>query len=149
MSPAWLFVLATVIAVVGIGFVFRKMMSTLEEGIIEKQMVTAESFQKEQSKFFLKIALVEIIPILFVVLGFTQLATYEVATQTEIVLPLAIVIIIAFFGIWSIVISRRQLLSNEDIPEQTKKLVNTSVFIGMAVINAFPIIAIVGILSMS
>lgn len=149
MSPAWLFVLATVIAVVGIGFVFRKMMSTLEEGIIEKQSVTAESFQKEQSKFFLKIALVEIIPILFVVLGFTQLATYEVATQTEIVLPLSIVIIIAFLGIWSIVISRRQLLSNEDIPEQTKKLVHTSVFIGMAVINAFPIIAIVGILSMS
>lgn len=149
MSPAWLFVLSTLIAVVGIGVVFRKMMSSLEERIIEKQSVTAESFQKEQSKFFLKIALVEIIPILFVVLGFTQLATYEVTTQTEILFPLAIVIIIAFFGVWSIVISRRELFANENISEQTKKLVNTSVLIGLAVINAFPIIAIVGILSMS
>src|SRR5699024_1780531 len=133
MHASYYFVIATALAVLPIAFIFKISLERLIED--------PSSIEKTQTKFFLWIAIVESLPILFVIFGFIN--AEPVQTMNELMMPGIIVFMLAAFGVIFILLQR---LSR--IPEEIKGTVNTFVAIGSALINSIPIISIVALLTM-
>ena len=133
MHASYYFVIATALAVLPIAFIFKISLERLIED--------PSSIEKTQTKFFLWIAVVETLPILFVIFGFIN--AEPVQTMNELMMPGIIVVMLAAFGVIFILLQR---LSR--IPEEIKGTVNTFVAIGIALINSIPIISIVALLTM-
>jgi hypothetical protein len=144
MNPAWLFVIASVIAVVGILFAFRKMMSQLQEKVEEGNEINMESFQKEQTRFFIHVAIVEGFPILLIVFGFGQIE--HLVEPVNIFIPLVIIIVIFLASLFSVLTLRRDILGYKELSQGLKNIVNTFVFIGLIFLSAIPTISIVALL---
>ncbi|GAE25180.1 hypothetical protein JCM9140_1159 [Halalkalibacter wakoensis JCM 9140] len=143
-SAIWLFVLATVIAVIGIVIQFKKLMVQIQTKIDQNENVTTESLQKENSRFFVRVVMVEVIPIVLVILGFILMESMEGAMSLSQVLPaLLIVIISLLFGVINVFLAKNQAISNQDVSIQTKATLTTMTFTGMSLVAAFPIISIV------
>ena len=147
MNPAWFFVIASVVAVLGIGVAFKQLMEKVAVIIEEHEHVTSETFMKVQSTFFLRIVIIEIIPILLVIVAFIQLSTYEASAQTGLVIPFVLVVLCMVLGVGSVLVAKNQIRLNEQA-EMAKRFVTSFVYIGIALINAFPIISIVGMMTM-
>lgn len=148
MNPAWLFVLATVIAVLGILYAFKQMIVKIQEKVENGQEVKAESIQKEQTNFFIKVAMFEAIPILLIVYGFMQIGIED--ENYSIILPLIIIAGILIFALVQILALKRDLsVQNDRFSPETIGLVNTLIMIGMAMVSAIPIVSVVAILTMS
>lgn len=124
---------AVIIAVLGIAVNFKIHIEKLKEDPSRSGSI--------QSKFFIGVALVEAIPIILVVIGFTKLTT--VSSFNEILLPGIITIITALFGILFVF-----LQSKVDVTKASKGVINTFTYIGIMLIMAFPIIAIVSMMTM-
>ncbi|MBM7573573.1 hypothetical protein [Aquibacillus albus] len=147
MNTGWLFVLASAIAVVGIVTAFKQMMVVVEGKLEKEEVVSTNSLQKQLSGFFIRVALIESIPIVLIVFGFIQMETW-VGNQSDILLPLIIIIIILVFGIINVFLSRGSLLAFNDLPKEAKTFIQTLIFIGMAMVSAIPIISIVAMFIM-
>ncbi len=144
--PIWLFVLATVIAVVGIVFYFKKFMSDLQTKMDNNEEVTTTNIQKENSRFFVRVMLVEAVPIVLVVFGFMLFETVGVVRVMD-VLPALIIIAVTFIaGVANIFLARGQLLSGRDVSSQAKAAILSMTFVGISLTAAFPIISFVAIM---
>ncbi|RXI98586.1 hypothetical protein DS745_19920 [Anaerobacillus alkaliphilus] len=142
----WLFVLAAYIAVIGIYISFRQMLNVVSSKIQNGEQVDQSGFQKEMGHFFLRVALIETIPIIFIVAGFIQMESVASGSGIyDIILQLGLVLIILFFGIINLFRLRGQIISLPGIDQMSRSFVNTLVFIGLGLITAIPIISIVAL----
>ncbi|MFA9557427.1 hypothetical protein ACERII_08995 [Evansella sp. AB-rgal1] len=148
-NPSFIFVIASIIAVFGITICLKQLISKVQVELEKKNDISTETVQKENSRFFIKVVLVETIPILLVVYGFNQIASIEGTKELSELLPAIILIIITFIvGLFMILMARQQTLSIGDLTANAKGAVNTILFIGISLIGAIPILSIVAILMM-
>lgn len=142
----WLFVLAAYIAVIGIFISFRQMLQVIEEKVQNQERIDQVVFQKEMSRFFIRVALIETIPIILIVAGFMLLETVNTGLSLyDIILQLGLILIVFFFGVVNVFRIRGRIVSLTNIDGSTKSFVNTLVFIGLGLIAAIPIISIVAL----
>lgn len=149
INPAWFFVVATVIAVFGILISFKNMMEYVQGRIEQGQEISGESMQREQTRFFVKVAIVEAIPILLIVYGFMQIE--QIVDQTyNMLLPLLIIVGVLIFAFIQILFLKRDIIGRNDvISTESENLINTFMMIGLAMVAAIPIVSVVAILTMS
>ncbi|MRG87843.1 hypothetical protein [Salinibacillus xinjiangensis] len=145
MSPATYFVAASIIAAIGITFAFKQLARELEGKIEREETISQGSFQQYLSRFFVKVGLIEAVPIVLVVLGYTQAEE----TSFDILLPMVAVLLVLFFGLSNVFMIRRSMLSIPSLPNQTKNFIHTLSFIGMSLIGAIPIVSVVAILTLN
>lgn len=142
----WLFVLAAYIAVIGIFLSYKQMMGVLSAKIEKGEQVEQSGFQKYIGKFFIRVALIETIPIVLIVAGFIQIGSAAPGLDFyDIILQLGLVLIILFIGIIQIFRIRSEINSLPGINQMSKGFVNILVFIGLGLISAIPIISIVAL----
>ncbi|WP_442599783.1 hypothetical protein [Neobacillus sp. D3-1R] len=144
LNPAWLFVIASIIAVIGILFSFKIMMSQIQT-IIQDQGLNMEMIQKEQTRFFIKIAISEAVPILLIVYGFTLIG--ELEEPVNILFPIVIIVGVFLFALVQILLTRRDVLGFHDVNSETKTFLNAMIFIGVAMVAAIPIVSVVALLT--
>jgi len=143
VNPAWLFVLAAIIAVLGILAAFKNLMSYVQQKIEENEEISMQSLQKKQGQFFVKVALSESIPLLLIVFGFILM---DSSKDQNIFIPLLLVLAVLIFAIFQVVHIRRNALGYGETTTELKNIVNTLCFLGGALISAIPIISIVGLM---
>jgi hypothetical protein len=142
----WLFVLAAYIAVIGIFVSFRQMLMAIEGKVEKQERIDQTVFQKELSRFFIRVALIETIPIIIIVAGFIQMESQQMGLGIyDIILQLGLIMIVLFFGVVNIFRIRGRIVSIPYIDGTTRSFVNTLVFIGLGLIAAIPIISIVAL----
>ncbi|MDR6226089.1 hypothetical protein [Desmospora profundinema] len=136
-NPSWLFVIATVIAVVGNVIVFRQLVSH-----IQRKEKNQENWDAEQEliHFIKRIAVVEAIPMILVGLGILQVLNTE---EMEIMLPLGLIILIMFFGIIRIFLLRQEVLTDPSTSDHTKKIISIYSTIFICFVDVIPLISIV------
>ncbi|WNF38347.1 hypothetical protein RJD24_07960 [Bacillaceae bacterium IKA-2] len=143
-NPSWLFVIAAYIAVIGIFIAYKQLLATIEERINDNEIVTQGNFQKEMSRFFIKVPLIEIVPILLIIFGFIQLEDVQGTGQlSDIIIPFGFVLIVLVFGITNVLLLRARLVSIKDIDNQSKPFINALSFIGISLLAAIPIVSFV------
>lgn len=148
-NPSWLFVLAAAIAVIGIVIAFKQLAASLEEKIFNKERSGQEPFQKDLSSFFIKVAIIEAIPIILIVLGFINIETLpDGRDPSDLTIPLFLVIFSFIFGVLNIFLTRGRLLADQNIEGESKAFINTVIFVGIGMVSAIPIIAAIAILTM-
>ncbi|GIO25277.1 hypothetical protein [Oceanobacillus sp. J11TS1] len=130
----YIFVLAAVIAGLGIIRLFRSALDDL--------LMNPDDFQRYMNQFFTRVALVEVIPILMLVFGFAYSPSEELV-MSDAAIPLAIIAIIIIFNIFY-TISQRSPAGN--IEKELAQRIQTFIFITIALANAIPLIALVFIL---
>lgn len=130
----YIFVLAAVIAVLGIIRVFR---STVDNMLTEPEKV-----QQYMSGFFTKVALVEFLPIILVILGFVFLQG-EQLEMADAYVPIAIIVILIIFNMFY-VFSQRSPAGN--VEQDMKQRIQTLIFLTIALANSIPFIAIIFII---
>jgi undecaprenyl pyrophosphate phosphatase UppP len=128
----WLIVIATFITVVGIVISYKHMIKGLREENFE------EAAQKKlQSRFFLNVFLVELIPLILIVMSFQAIKTYAPQSPATAML---ITLLITLFGIVMIVLER----INADKENQKEvKFLNVFTFIMLYLITAIPLVSVV------
>ncbi|WP_078546194.1 hypothetical protein [Litchfieldia alkalitelluris] len=144
MNPSWLFVIATAIAVFGILTVFKALMANVQSKLEEEQEIKGESLQKEQSKFFIKVIMVETIPILLIVVGFSQIGQPDIG-DIQLFFPLIIIVAIFIYAVTNLFIVRKETINYGEPSQETKNFINTFLFIAIALLSSIPTISIVGI----
>ncbi|MBB6452055.1 putative membrane protein YecN with MAPEG domain [Salirhabdus euzebyi] len=145
MNPGWLFVLASLIAVVGITISFRQLITRLEDKLRDSEEVNQKTFQKDLSRLFIKIMIIESIPIILIFLGFIEMNYFELTNLFQVYIPLILVLGILVFGLISIFSTRGAVIAMHEIPKDTRGFIYTLLFIGMALVSAIPIISIISI----
>lgn len=121
-------------------------MSDLQTKMDNNEEVTTTNIQKENSRFFVRVMLVEAVPIVLVVFGFMLFETVGVVRVMD-VLPALIIIAVTFIaGVANIFLARGQLLSGRDVSSQAKAAILSMTFVGISLTAAFPIISFVAIM---
>ncbi|WP_277678171.1 hypothetical protein [Gracilibacillus dipsosauri] len=144
MTAAWLFTSAAIIAGLGILFAFKRLLRGLSYRM-ERKEFNQQGLQKDQTRYFIQVALFEAIPIFLLVLGFMFMKDNE-ASLVSLSIPLIVIlgiILICISQIWS---SKQEVLSHPDIGKSEKSYINTIVLIGFSTILCIPVISIVGII---
>lgn len=130
---AYYFVIATALAVLPISFIFKITIERIKEN--------PDVLMKAQTNFFIWVALIEVIPIILVIFGFINMTPAE--SINELLIPGLIIIVLMGFGALFIFLQR-----TIDVTEETKDIINTFSMIGLAMINAIPLISIVSLIMM-
>ncbi len=133
MGP-FIYVLISAIAVFPALFVFKITMERIKSG--------EGSIEKAQMQFFLWIAIIEVIPIILFVYAFSSDET--VASFEDLIVPGLLVLV--FMGVNALF---TLLQGKIDVPEELKGRIQTFSLIGLAMINAIPIMSIVGLIVMA
>lgn len=148
MIVAWLFVLATLIAVFGITAVFKKMMRKYQQALGTNGEIPGDLLNKERVNLFVKFAMIEALPIILVIIGFTQIFTIEPVTFADVMLPFILVIVIYLIGLLNVYMSRKETLSMPNITGWSKQTVTTDAFLSVGLIGAIPTISVVALIVM-
>lgn len=130
----YIFVLAAAIAVLGIIRVFR---STMDNMLTEPKKVP-----QFMSSFFTKVALVEFLPIIMLILGFV-FPPGEQLEMADAYVPIAIIVVLIIFNMFY-VFSQRSPAGN--VEQDMKQRIQMLVFLTFALANSIPIIAIIFII---
>jgi hypothetical protein len=148
MFPGWWFAIASIIAVLGIVFFFKQMVRSVSDHLEKGEEKNISAIQSLLSRFFIKVAIAEVIPIILIIVGFVQSEkwTKEISTMAAYT-PFIIVILTLLFGNLNVILSRGSLLLFNDSKGQWKGTIDSIIFSAMAVVSAIPIISIVGILT--
>jgi hypothetical protein len=148
MFPGWWFAIASIIAVLGIVFFFKQMVRSVSDHLEKGEEKNISAIQSLLSRFFIKVAIAEVIPIILIIIGFVQSEkwTKEISTMAAYT-PFIIVILTLLFGNLNVILSRGSLLLFNDSKGQWKGTIDSIIFSAMAVVSAIPIISIVGILT--
>ncbi|MFD2044466.1 hypothetical protein ACFSTA_09095 [Ornithinibacillus salinisoli] len=133
MSP-YVFVLAAILAVVPMLIVFKINMEKLKEN--------PDQSGKLQQNFFIGAALSETVPLILIIFGIANME--EVASIEELFIPGIIVILTMVIGTFFVFLQR-----SVGVPEESKQLVTTFAMVGVALVNAIPIIALVSLFMMT
>ena len=131
MDALYYFVLSAVIATFGIGWAVRSAIKDLSGGLERRESV--------QTKMFIKVAAVEAIPIILIVLGFINLAD----STADALLPLVIVGAVTFLNIFMIYRTSADITSDRNISTDLKTALTTLSFIGIMLVSTIPIVAVV------
>ncbi len=140
--------LASLIAVIGIIVVVNKMFYQLEANLSEDNLVFTGVYQKEIKQFFVKVVLIESIPLLLYVYGLLQIFEVTFSNAQNIMIPMFIVVFSFVFGVFSIITYRSRTLSRGEVPKDRKTLINTMTFIAIGLLGAIPMISFVGLVLM-
>ncbi|KAB8137960.1 hypothetical protein F9U64_07015 [Gracilibacillus oryzae] len=140
MLSVWAFTIAAIIAGIGILINFKSLINKLIRRI-EQNDFHFHGVQKDQSKYFIMVAVIEAIPIFLFVLAFISMEDSTVSLSAKII-PLLIII-----GIIALCIAQ-VLSANHDIPkdklsQQEKGLIRTTTFVGLGTILAIPIASLI------
>ncbi|MGD7049155.1 hypothetical protein FZC83_09925 [Rossellomorea marisflavi] len=123
--------LAAIVATTGIGIVIRKAM--------REMAATPDQRQQIQSRMFIGVAIAEALPLILIVLGFIMLESFT----GSVVVPVAIIIAVTAINFVVLLRTFLDLVKDPHADKQTKTMVQTTFFIGYALMTAVPIIAIV------
>lgn len=145
VNPAWLFVLAAIIAVFGILAAFKNLMAYVQQKIEANEEISLQSLQKKQGQFFVKVALSESIPLILIVFGFILM---DSSKDQNIFIPLLLVLAVLIFALFQVINIRRNTLGFGEASTELKNIVNTLCFLGGALVSAIPIISIVALVIM-
>ena len=131
MDALYYFVLSAVIATFGIGWAVRSAIKDLSEELERRENV--------HTKMFIKVAAVEAIPIILIVLGFINLDD----STADAMLPLIIVGAVTFLNIFMIYRTSADITSDPNISKDLKAALTTLSFIGIMLVSTIPIVAVV------
>lgn len=131
---AYIFVVAAVLAVIPILFLFKKNVERLKEDPTQ--------VNKVQTNFMIGVAVSEVIPLLLMVYGFIALSPVE--DVSELYIPGFIILLFMGMAVFFINSQRRV-----DVEDHAKNTVNSFATISIALVNAIPIMALVGIFMMA
>ncbi|AST91448.1 MULTISPECIES: hypothetical protein [Sutcliffiella] len=131
MDAIYLFVIAAVIASFGITIVVRSTM--------DKVMETPEKLASLQSRLFIFVALIEVVPLILIVIGFM----YLMDSTVNAILPLGVVILSVLVNFISLFVKKNELISHES---HVQNSLNTLFMIGTVLMAAIPLVAVVAIM---
>ena len=131
MDAIFYFVLAAVIASLGITLVVRSAM--------EQVVGNRDKLHEIQTRLFTQVFIIEIIPILLIIVGFMYLQD----STANATLPLGVVLLSLIVNFILLFSKKNELISYEPKIQTT---LNTLFFIGLALMAALPIVAIVAII---
>lgn len=132
MSP-YVFVAAVLLAIIPILIIFKVSVERIKEDPAQRG--------KAQVHFLIGAALSEVIPIILIVYGLTNIAPVE--TIQELYTPGIIIILTIVIAAFFIFLQR-----TFDVEESHKEAVNTFAMTSMAITNAVPIVAIIALVNM-
>lgn len=130
---AYIFVVATILAITPILIIFKITMERIKEN--------PEQRGKIQTQFFIGVALSETIPIILIVYGFSNLTT--VSSIEELYAPGLIIVLFALVAAFFVFLQR-----TIGVPDDIKEVVNSFALIALAMTTAIPLISIVALFSM-
>ena len=133
MNSAYYFAFAAILAVIPILLLYKINVEKIKEN--------PDDFGSVQTKFFIGVAISETLPIILIVLGMMDLTS--ASSMEELYIPGLIVIISFIFAPFFILLQK-----SVGVPEEAKQKVNTFSMISWAMVNAIPIISLVGLLMM-
>ncbi|MBY0099192.1 hypothetical protein [Mesobacillus maritimus] len=145
VNPAWLFVLAAIIAALGILAAFKNLMLHVQERIEQNEELSMQSLQKKQGQFFIRVAMSESIPLLLIVFGFISM---DSSKEQNPFIPLLLILAVLIFVLFQVINIRRNVLGFGETTTELKNIVNTLCFLGGALMCAIPIISIVALVIM-
>ena len=149
INAGLLFALASLIAVTAIVVSFKQLIGDVQNRLSESPELTQDMLRQEFTRFFIKVAIVEALPILLIVLGFVQIGGQEgTFTLMEVLPSMVIVAILLAVGIFNVFIARQDTISLGSFSTQTKTMINTVCMIGLSLISAIPIVSFVALLTM-
>ncbi|WP_431800869.1 hypothetical protein [Halobacillus andaensis] len=149
-NPSWIFVAASLMAVVGIVFCFKKFMNDIQRKMDNKTPIRADAIQKENSRFFISVAIVEIIPVILIVIGFLMIESLsEALSGTEAALPLIIIATIFIFGVINMALTSKETLAAGTGENEEKQTISNFTFIGIALTSSIPIISVIATFMMT
>lgn len=128
------FIIASFIATTGISFVVRNALKNIA--------VKPDESASIQSKMFIGVAVVEALPILFIILGYNGI---ESSTMNSTI-PAIIILIVAAINAFLIRRQSKELLINHSTKEEAKPLISALEKISYALVTAIPIVGIVACL---
>ncbi|MFC4388153.1 hypothetical protein ACFOZ1_10065 [Gracilibacillus marinus] len=138
-----LFVIAGLIAGIGILVVYKRLVYRLAN-LINENKFNQQSLQKEQTKYFISVALIEALPIILFVFGFVNAQDAAIDFSSKII-PFIIILGLAAFCIAQVFITKQEI-PTEKLSSSEQNLIKTFHFVGIATILAIPTLSIVGIL---
>lgn len=141
-NPAWLLAIATIVASVGITVVFRHLMSRMFELMEADEAEVDKRLQREVTSFFLKVLIIEIVPIILTIVGIIYLQRFS-GTIDEMILPMAVIGGFYILSLLIIYISAKQVQNNVKISPKINHHVSTFMMIGIATSSTFPLISFV------
>jgi undecaprenyl pyrophosphate phosphatase UppP len=128
----WLIVIATFITVIGIVISYKHMLAKLRAENFD------EAAQKKlQSRFFINVFLVELLPLVLIVMSFMAVNTYQAQNPA---VAMVITLLIAVFGIVMVVLERVKVDRNN---EKEVKFLNVFTFMMLYLITAIPLVSVV------
>ena len=133
MGNVYIFVIAAALAVFSISIIFKISMDAIKEEPEKKNQV--------QTKFFIWLAISEIIPIILIVFGFINLES--VPTIEALYVPGLIVIVLVGFA--ALFITLQRIVG---VPSELKPFVKSFASTALATTISIPIIAIVAMMTM-
>ncbi len=128
MDALYFFVLAAVIASFGISIALRSSM--------EKLVLEPETLPQIQSKFFISVAIIEVLPIILIVLGFIGLMDSTASAFIPLVIVGATVLI-------NFIINLMKKSALESQAPDLKEKLMTFFLMGNVLMTALPIVAVV------
>ncbi|GGI17553.1 hypothetical protein [Gottfriedia solisilvae] len=128
------FIIASFIATTGISFVVRNALKNIA--------VKPDESASIQSKMFIGVAVVEALPILFIILGYNGI---ESSTMNSTI-PAILILIVAAINAFLIRRQSKELLINHSTKEEAKPLISALEKISYALVTAIPIVGIVACL---
>ncbi|MDC3417035.1 hypothetical protein [Aquibacillus salsiterrae] len=143
MHPAWLFILASIIAVFGILSAYKKLIRSIQEHI-DLGHWSQDILQKVNTRYFINLAIVEAVPIVLLVIGLAQIEAYTISSSTRIV-GVLVVLAVLVFGIVNIVVTTSDLTKGENVTDSHRASIKVLPLIGIGTISSIPIISIVGL----
>ncbi len=128
-----IFMIASVIAVLSIMIIFKVQADKLKKN--------PDDIEKIQTRFFIGVAIAELIPTAFIIYGYMNVE--PVTEISELFIPAFVIFLsmaVASFFIF--------LQSKESMHKEVKGLLTTFAFVGNAVAMAIPLISLIGLLLM-
>lgn len=133
LDNAYYFAFAAILAVISILLVFKNSLEKLKEN--------PEDYGSIQTKFFIGLAIAEALPLVLIVLGLANAST--ASSIEELYIPGAIVIFSMLFAAFFIFLQR-----SVGVPEEAKQKVTHFSTLGLMLVNAIPIVSLVGLFLM-
>lgn len=139
-NPAMSFALATILASGGIIFAFRQLMGRVVELIEGKD--DRLTLQVVTTNFFIKVAAIEVVPIVLLIYGIMQMNTFT-GTRDDMIVPLFVTVAVFLFSLLVIILSARQVQNHPDVTDLFKNQTSIFMMMGIAISSTFPLIAFV------
>ena len=127
------FTAAVIFSVIPISFIFKIYMDRLKENPDNRAEI--------QKNFFIRVFIIEIIPIILVMFGFMNMVPAE--TMDDLLLPGIIILVVIAFGVFFVLL---QLFV--DVPEELRGIYTVFTMIAMSLMLSFPIISVVAFFAM-